>query len=485
MNYEAREYGIKRGFRVDQCKASCPSVTLFKVPELRGKADLTMYRNASMEVFEILQSYDEKIVFERASIDEAFLDLSNFIKEVAEDHVCMEQDISDAHVAGVPPYSIDHFVSSSNIVIGSLAKTEEAGLIIAAKMMNRLKKEIKDKTQFSCSCGISRNKIMAKLACGFKKPNGLSIFPKAGLQEIWKKTPIKKVRNLGGKLGSLLMSQFQIELMSDLSSLSTDQIENCVGSKSMEWIIGILNGDDEEPVTSRLISKSVGCGKNFSGLTSFDEVNHWVTQLSTEMVERLKEDQRVNQRRARSMVFAIRLKKNFENCTKTLPIPDYNVEMIAEELMKTVASKFTITLDPGRLSEPISSLYLTASKFVDEDVILKSAVHKTARLDRYFTAINKSNLIPVNFPLGCLDETSKDSDGSILETLSEQGLVQEIVEEEEEEVGDNIDEDEEEYVSDDCESVGDEEDMLVINVDPNLNAQNSFFYRKTLELMNK
>lgn len=43
VNYEAKAQGVKRGMMGDDARMKCPSVHLFRVPELRGKADLTRY----------------------------------------------------------------------------------------------------------------------------------------------------------------------------------------------------------------------------------------------------------------------------------------------------------------------------------------------------------------------------------------------------------------------------------------------------------
>ncbi|KAH7971509.1 hypothetical protein HPB49_025287 [Dermacentor silvarum] len=53
---------------------------LFRVPEVRGKADLTRYRDAGAEVLSVLCQFSE--VVERASIDEAYLDLTEACKGV-------------------------------------------------------------------------------------------------------------------------------------------------------------------------------------------------------------------------------------------------------------------------------------------------------------------------------------------------------------------------------------------------------------------
>lgn len=52
----------------------CPQIHLFKVPEKRGKADLTRYREVGAKVIQTLGQFCENI--ERASIDEAFLELT-------------------------------------------------------------------------------------------------------------------------------------------------------------------------------------------------------------------------------------------------------------------------------------------------------------------------------------------------------------------------------------------------------------------------
>lgn len=75
--------------RGDEAKKLCPDLHIFTVPVKNGKADLTRYRNASVEVFTIIQEFIEQleeevsgsqlIVLERASVDEAYLDLTKYI----------------------------------------------------------------------------------------------------------------------------------------------------------------------------------------------------------------------------------------------------------------------------------------------------------------------------------------------------------------------------------------------------------------------
>ena len=77
VGYEARKCGVTRQMRGDEAKRKCPSIKLVQVPENRGKADLTQFRDAGAEVIEVLAQFTDCL--ERASIDEAYLDLTNFI----------------------------------------------------------------------------------------------------------------------------------------------------------------------------------------------------------------------------------------------------------------------------------------------------------------------------------------------------------------------------------------------------------------------
>jgi nucleotidyltransferase/DNA polymerase involved in DNA repair len=49
---------------------------------------------------------------------------------------------------------------------------------------------------------------------------------------LWSTTPIKKVRNLGGKFGDVLVEKFGVELMSDLAKFSEKDLAKHCGTKA-------------------------------------------------------------------------------------------------------------------------------------------------------------------------------------------------------------------------------------------------------------
>ena len=59
--------------RGEDAIAKCKDLTLFHTAQRRGKGDNTKYREASVEVFDVLNNYDSDLIIEKASIDEGEL----------------------------------------------------------------------------------------------------------------------------------------------------------------------------------------------------------------------------------------------------------------------------------------------------------------------------------------------------------------------------------------------------------------------------
>nr|CAH7757558.1 unnamed protein product [Callosobruchus chinensis] len=79
VNYPARDKGVTRHMRGDEAKQKCPDIVLARVPQVRGKADISKYREAGNRVAEVLQTFTN--LLERASIDEAYLDITEAVEK--------------------------------------------------------------------------------------------------------------------------------------------------------------------------------------------------------------------------------------------------------------------------------------------------------------------------------------------------------------------------------------------------------------------
>jgi hypothetical protein len=65
-----------------EAKKVCPEIILIQVPTAHAKADLTIYRDAGDQVVKLIQSLSPKIIIEKASIDEVYLDITNEVNVV-------------------------------------------------------------------------------------------------------------------------------------------------------------------------------------------------------------------------------------------------------------------------------------------------------------------------------------------------------------------------------------------------------------------
>jgi len=79
VSYEARSLGVKRNdSRVDM-QRDHPNVIVVQVPVAHSKADLTIYRNASDRVVQVIQNEIDGCVVEKASIDEVYIDVTDVV----------------------------------------------------------------------------------------------------------------------------------------------------------------------------------------------------------------------------------------------------------------------------------------------------------------------------------------------------------------------------------------------------------------------
>ncbi|GFR09512.1 DNA polymerase eta [Trichonephila clavata] len=369
VNYEARARGVKRFGRGEDAQRQCPDIHLFSVPEVRGKADLTRYREAGASVIEVLCKFCDCV--ERASIDEAYLDLTEVINARMQNDIRVSADqIPNTFVIGWEDKE------NNKAAVESWLQTiyeedhlyHDRMLAITAVLVEEIREAIFKETGFKCSAGIAHNKMLSKLSCGLHKPDKQTVLPLSSIPLLYKTIPIKKVRNLGGKLGEQVTLKLNANTMEDLLNLPKTQFVNSFGDKTGTWLYNVSRGIENEPVTPRQLPKSIGCGKNFPGKSSLDtkeKVKHWVKQLATELEERLLKDQENNHRVARLLTVSIRNTSTagYSTVSKSCPILVYNADKIAHDAFAAL-QKFN-TSSNSSWTPGILSLAMAAGKFED------------------------------------------------------------------------------------------------------------------------
>ncbi|CAA9996650.1 unnamed protein product [Nesidiocoris tenuis] len=383
VNYEARARGVKRGMRGEEAKRLCHDVVLCSVPMIREKADLTRYRDAGREVVNVMCTFTDCV--QRASIDEAYLDLTSVVdKRIAEfEKRIPVSKVPNTFVVGYSKESsndeAERFEGTSSwlkdIYSSGLEDVNVRKLAVGAVIVEEMRQAIFEKTGFRCSAGIAHNKILAKLTAGLHKPNRQTVLPHSAVAELYSTLPAHKIRNLGGKLGRELEELHGVKMMTDLLKFTQTELTKIFDERVGKWLYDIARGHDNEPVTPRLVTKSIGCCKNFPGkmsLSKSSEVEHWLNKLTEELMERLLEDETLNQRKATHLVFSIRLHEGKINdrgretsSSKSAPLQGYNHERIVS-LARLCLKKFC-NLDPATdcWYPIITFLGLSAGKFVD------------------------------------------------------------------------------------------------------------------------
>uniref|UniRef100_A0A182SZI3 DNA polymerase eta n=1 Tax=Anopheles maculatus TaxID=74869 RepID=A0A182SZI3_9DIPT len=271
VNYPARAEGVTRHMRGDEAKQHCPEIELPQVPQVRGKADLTRYREAGKEVADVLKSFTP--LLERASIDEAYLDITervlSRIREMNEGKFqLLPEKLANTFAVGYE--NIGEFVKklSNTFETGSAEnntpdrleyKKSDIKLLVGASIVNEIRAAVKEKTGYECSAGIAHNKILAKLTAGFHKPNKQTILPIDSISKLYETLPLKKVKGLGGKLGDQVCEVLKIKFMSELVQFPESVLQHHFDERMGSWMYLMARGIDLEAVTAKFHSKSIGC----------------------------------------------------------------------------------------------------------------------------------------------------------------------------------------------------------------------------------
>ncbi|KAA8544714.1 hypothetical protein F0562_019439 [Nyssa sinensis] len=314
VSYEARKYGVKRSMRGDDAKQVCPQIQLVQVPVARGKADLSIYRNAGSEVVSILA---RKGRCERASIDEVYLDLTDAVEAMLaetppESLETIDEEALKSHVLGFNEDGNDFKEIVRQWICRNDADHRDKLLACGAIIVAELRLQVLKETEFTCSAGIAHNKMLAKLASGMNKPAQQTVVPFSSVMGLLEPLPIKKMKQLGGKLGSALQVELGVNTVGDLLRFSEEKLQERYGINTGTWLWNIARGISGEEVEGRLLPKSHGSGKTFPGpraLKTMASVEHWLNELCEELSERLHSDMDQNKRIAHTITLHARAYK--------------------------------------------------------------------------------------------------------------------------------------------------------------------------------
>jgi len=269
-SYEARKFGIHSAMPMKTAMRLCPHATV--VSGTRGE-----YSKYSRIVTEIIAA--KAPLFEKASIDEFYLDLT-----------------------GMDKY-FDPF-----------------------KWTIDLREEIITKTKLPISFALASNKLVAKIATDLAKPNGYIQVPAGKEKEFLAPLAVNKIPGVGEQMTAAL-NELCIETIGHLSEQSIEFLENRFGKWGGElW--NKANGIHDSEVTPYYEAKSI------STENTFDENIGDPEQLLIELVgmtERVGYELRQENKMAGCIAVKIRY-SDFETTSRqtTIPYTFYDDELIPQ-----------------------------------------------------------------------------------------------------------------------------------------------------------
>ncbi len=121
----------------------------------------------------------------------------------------------------------------------------EGGRVLA----RLIQKSIFDATGLTCSVGVAPNKLLAKMASEFNKPNGISIVFEADLQTLVWPLACRKINGIGPKADEKLLGH-GIRTIGELAAKDMQWLIDNFGQSTGAWMHAAAWGRDERPVVT-------------------------------------------------------------------------------------------------------------------------------------------------------------------------------------------------------------------------------------------
>ncbi|MEM3536239.1 MAG: DNA polymerase IV [Candidatus Bathyarchaeia archaeon] len=284
-NYEARKFGVRSGMPISKAWKLCPQAVYLPV-------NYELYVKVSNQIMSMLRGYADK--FEQWGIDEAFLDVTSKVKDYAE----------------------------------------------AEALARKIKREIYEREKLTCSIGIGPNKLVAKIASDFQKPDGLTIVKEDEAEKFLAPLPVRKLLWVGRKTEQKLKAM-GINTIGDLARYDPVVLAENFGVMGTQIYL-MAHGVDRSEVMERGEIKSISRDVTFEEDTAdFDFVLKTLDKLSEE-VHKDAERQRFY---FKTVTVRIRY-ENFETHTHSKTLPFITDRL--QDLKKTARELAQAYLRPER-----------------------------------------------------------------------------------------------------------------------------------------
>lgn len=232
----AKKYGINTGEPVSMALRKCPELIV-------APPDFELYHRCSSAFIEICRSYAP--VLEQASIDECYLDMTG-----------------------------------TGIIYPNPVKTA-----------HEIKDRIKNDLGFTVNVGIGNNKLLAKMASDFEKPDKVHTLYRSEIQAKMWPLPVGELF-LCGKSSAARLKSARINTIGDLAKADISYIKSIIGNKGGTMLYCFANGIDDSEVSNEYEdAKSYGMSTTLEeNVTSYDSGDQIILMLSDHVARRIRRD---------------------------------------------------------------------------------------------------------------------------------------------------------------------------------------------------
>jgi DNA polymerase IV len=269
-SYEARAFGVHSAMPMSRAVRACPDLVIVH-------PNFEKYRRVSNQVMEILRACTPLV--EPLSLDEAYLDVSDN------------------------------------------AWREPLGREVA----KRLKAQIREATGLTASAGVAPNKFLAKIASGYRKPDGLTVIAPERVEAFLQDLPVEALWGVGPVTARKLRA-VGVEKLVQIRTADFKLLQQTVGSLA-DWLRQLSYGDDPRPVTPDRESKSSSTENTYAeDLTELEAIRNELERMARENADWLERRKLA----ARTVTIKVRY-ADFTTVTRshTLSMPTSDADVIS------------------------------------------------------------------------------------------------------------------------------------------------------------
>ncbi|KAF2789219.1 DNA repair protein [Melanomma pulvis-pyrius CBS 109.77] len=248
-NYPARKFGIKNGMWMKKAQELCPDLKVLPY-------DFPGYEEASRTFYDVI--LDAGGVVQSVSIDEALIDVSN---------ICAATGGSDGRQV------------SEGSIYREQAKADE--------IAQRLRDQVKVRTDCNVSVGIGGNILLAKVALRKAKPAGQYQIKPEEILDFVGQLQVQDLPGVAWSIGSKL-EEIGVKLVKDIREITKERLVQTLGPKTGEKLWDYSRGIDRTEVGEQVVRKSVSAEVNWGvRFENQEQADEFIGSLCGELQKRL------------------------------------------------------------------------------------------------------------------------------------------------------------------------------------------------------